>query len=188
MTALARRSPNCAPFHTRSFRSYSAWYAVFSCALVRLSGMRDSMRWRRRRAATHAATRGSTVGARTLSPSTSPFRFVFVLEVGQSPPHVGGAPLTSYYTRPRCPNPDAQTRKVNEGVVGGAPLSSSFARPRWPDPKIQTEGGCRVFWCSVVWGGCATPDSSFWRHPTSAGRLAKIFRVGVVVGAPLSSS
>ena len=91
----------------------------------------------------------------------------FVLEVGQvsapalrkvvSPldsgewcsPSTPGGPSVHFF----CATPD---RQVNEGVVGG-PLSSSFARPRWPDLKIQSEGGCRVFWCSVVCGVGAKP-------------------------------
>ena len=67
-------------------------------------------------------------------------------EVGQPPPLVGGAPLTSYYTRPRCPTPDAQTRKVKEGMVGGAPLISTFARPRWKKIAVFSSGA--AFWIS----------------------------------------
>ena len=125
-------------------------------------------------------------------------------------------------------------------IFGDATLLEDRGAPTTtPWPKFSRPGTCG----SVVWVGCATPDSSFWRHPTGGtsggtefalpgvlvfgyvggvrtplfiflatpdvGRLAgnfaargdfaaevclgsrarsKIFGVGVVVGAPLSSS
>ena len=134
---------------------------MFSCAPVRLSGMRDGGTVTTTTARGDAATRGELDDRCAPPPSPfdfqnscpPPFRLVFVLEVGQSPPHVGGAPLTSYYTRPRCPNPDAQTRKVNEGVVGGGPSVLIFcATPvaRSQDPDRAWVPGVLVFGC-VGW-------------------------------------
>ena len=96
----------------------------------------------------------------------------------KGPKSLGAAPPHS-----RCSSQDVDSREVRLGarrpadphskvpwgngsvtrIFGDATLLEDGGAPTTtPWPKFSRPGTCG----SVVWVGCATPDSSFWRHPT----------------------